>query len=187
MNIAIFAVDPGGHTGIAWGVFNPNAKSLKEALLGKMVAGSTTITGELPDQVVEICKLWQSFYESVVRDGLLPPERVFLVCEDFVPRGGQSGAGKEGISPAFLIGGIDGYRMGRRDEWRRHRRGRYFMPLRVLQTAEQAKSHGKHALLKEWGVWVVGREHERSAWQHAALFLQKYMLGVKNAKRTTKG
>jgi hypothetical protein len=45
----------------------------------------------------------------------------------------------------------------------------------ILQLASQAKSVATNARMKDWGIWVVGREHERSAWAHIACFLKKYM------------
>lgn len=187
MNVAIFAVDPGGHTGIAWGVFNPHAKDIVEALGTRLLDGSTTITGNADDQAVEVCQLWQSFYNTSVKNAILPPDKVFLVCEDYVPRGGQSPGGKDSILPAFIIGGIEGYRRGTRDQWLKQRRGKatqVHVPPMVLQQAGEAFSFANKIRQKEWGIWVVGREHERSAWCHLALFLKKYMMGVENAART---
>jgi hypothetical protein len=186
MNIGIFSVDPGGHTGLAWGIFNPHEKEYADAILGKMHHGSITVEGEMLSQVVEICDIWSGFYTTCVKNACLPPDKVFFVCEDFIPRGGQSPGGKESIFPSFIIGGLEGYRRGRRDEWLRQKRGRateVHMPDTILQLAGDAFSFANKTRQKEWGLWVVGREHERSAWCHLALFLKKYMNGVAQANR----
>lgn len=75
-----------------------------------------------------------------------------------------------------IIYGIEGYRMGRADEWREHRRGPLHVPPMIMQTASQAKGFATNKRLKEWDCWVVGREHERSAMQHLAYFVKHYQV-----------
>lgn len=173
MNIGVFAVDPGGSTGVAWGIFDPNPP-IEEVLKERMLAGSATISGDVRQQIREIATLWQAFYRSCVRSALLPPDHVWFVCEDYIYTVGNTYGGEPAAISTSLIWGIEGYRMGRADEWREHKRGTLVMPTMVLQTAGQAKGFATNTRLKEWDVWVVGREHERSAWQHVAYFLAKY-------------
>lgn len=139
-----------------------------------MHAGSTTVTGDVRHQIVEITSIWSSFYTHCVHTALLPPENVWYVCENFVLKPGETAGGDDSTVPLSLIWGVEGYRMGRQDEWKRHKRGVAHMPPVVLQMAGQAKSYATNPRMKEWGIWVVGREHERSAWAHIAYFLKKY-------------
>lgn len=176
MNIGVFGCDPGGHTGLAWGIFDHRAKGgVAEALQTRMNAGSATVTGDERQQIREVTEIWRSFYSACVRSALLPPDHVWLVFEDFIMRPGQTAGGRDSTIPLALIWGIEGYRMGRADEWSENNRGPLHVPSLVLQTAGQASSFATAERLKEWDLWVRGREHERSAWKHVALFVQRYM------------
>lgn len=176
MNIGVWACDPGGATGVAWAILNPHAKGgAGPALLSKQHAGSATINGDPRTQIREIAAIWQAFYRACVNDALLPPDKVFIVMEDFVYKPGTVYGGDDSKISTALIWGLEGYRMGRRDEWSESHRGSPVMPTMFLQTASQAKSHVTNARLKEWGLWVVGRDHERSAWQHVGHFLARYI------------
>lgn len=179
MNIGAFGVDPGGSTGLAWGIFDPG-RSVADALLTKMNSGSVTVTGDERTQIREVCEVWRSFYNTCVKDALLPIDHVYLVMEDYIYVPGVAYTGDSASISTALIWGIEGYRMGRRDEWAATHRGPAVLPPMILQTASQAKGFATNARLKEWGVWVKGRDHERSAWQHVAYFLQRYMLQHKH-------
>jgi hypothetical protein len=175
VNLAVFAIDPGGATGIAWGIFDP-AASIEDALRGRMNAGSATVSGDARTQIREIAGWWQAFYRQCVGSACLPSERVWLVCEDFVYAPGVNYEGDSAKISTALIWGLEGYRMGRRDQWLESGRGRSSkvrMPSIILQTASQAKTFATNARLKDWDVWVVGKDHERSAWQHVAYFLMR--------------
>lgn len=175
MNIGVFSCDPGGATGTAWGIFNPHATSVEEMLKTRMEAGSTTVTGDERTQIREIASLWQSFYSACVRSALLPPDRIWLVMEDFILKPGETAGGKDATISLSLIWGLEGYRMGQEDQFKLLKRGAISKrPPMILQMAGQAKSYATGQRLKDWDVWIVGREHERSAWSHIAYFLQKY-------------
>ena len=65
--------------------------------------------------------------------------------------------------------------MGRRDQFLQDfPKAEVVMPPLVLQMAGDAKIYSKTPFLKPAGAWIVGREHERSAWSHIALFLTMY-------------
>lgn len=172
MNKGIFALDPGGHSGIAFGIFDiyPST-SLEDSLKGVLHRGSETITGSEYDQIKLIAKFWTKFYRDCVFKGRLDPESIEFVCEDFVQRPGGSG-GKEGQSPIRIMWGVEGYRMGRADEFKGRKvnsKAKIYAPRMILQMPSDAAALGTRERLKEWGCWVVGREHERAAWKHIAL------------------
>jgi len=178
MNIGVFGCDPGGHTGIAWGVFNPHAKGgAAEALKSKMCDGSTTIDGDARSQIRQIVKLWQGFYRECVFVKQLPPENVWFVMEDFIYKPGTIYGGESSEISTQIIWGVEGYRMGTKDEWSKHKRGAFatHMPDMILQTAGEAKGYCTNDRMKEFGIWVRGREHERSAWAHIATFVARYI------------
>jgi hypothetical protein len=176
MNIGIFAVDPGGKTGVAWGIFDPGApRGVRESLRNKLRAGSDTIQGDERHQISQIANSWMEFYNLCVRQGQLPPQNVWLVVENFIYTG-ASYSGKSAAISTSLIWGLEGYRMGRRDEWLKHKRGKSYFPQMYLQLAADAHQFGTDELLKDTGLWIPGREHERSAWRHVATFLNRYMI-----------
>jgi hypothetical protein len=175
VNVGIFGCDPGGHTGLAWGIFDPRAE-IGDALRGRMNAGSATVTGSEREQIREITSWWAAFYRQCIRSALLPPDRVWIAMEDFVLKPGDTAGGRDATSPLALIWGFEGYRMGRADEWYENKRGQnrqVAMPPMITQMAGQAKSYATKTRIREWDLWVVGKEHERSAWAHVALLLKR--------------
>ena len=178
MNIGVFGCDPGGATGLAWGIFNPHARGgASEALRTKSHDGSTTISGDPRDQIREIAVKWQGFYNACVRSQQLPPSHVWFVMEDFIYKPGTIYGGESSEISTAIIWGVEGYRMGTKDEWLKHRRGAFamHMPDMILQTAGEAKGYATNDRMKEFGIWVRGREHERSAWAHVATFVARYI------------
>jgi hypothetical protein len=165
-------MDPGGHTGLAWGIFDVTV-SVGDALENAIDRGSATIEGDEYAQITAIADLWTSFYRRCIREGCMEPESVEFVSEDFVQRPGGSG-GKEGQSPIRILWGVEGYRMGRAAEFkgRKDSKAKVFAPRVILQHPSLG-SHVTSKRLREYGCWVVGREHERSAWKHIIVRLGK--------------
>lgn len=163
----IFALDPGGQTGVAWGVF-PLGEGVSDSLTSGLLKGSTTVIGDEYAQIKIIAGLWQSFLRDCVRNHFMEPEQVEFVCEDFVPNL-RGITGKEITSPERICWGVEGYRMGMADQFKLGRRGKQvYCPPQILQMPSQAKTFATNKRMREWGLWVVGREHERSAWAHLA-------------------
>jgi hypothetical protein len=181
VNICVFGIDPGGHTGIAWGIFDPkHDDGVPGALADRMNSGSATIGGSEREQIRELADIWESFYNLCCRDSLLPVDHVFLAVEDFVLKPGETAGGKDSTISLSLIWGLEGYRMGRAEQFRlTNPDAEIHVPQMHLQLASQAKAFLSKQRQKEWGVWVVGREHERSAWAHVALFLKRYTSQVR--------
>lgn len=163
-------MDPGGHTGLAWGIFDETA-SVSQALQNGIDKGSTTITGDEYEQIVAGADHWIRFYRDCVNRRLLLPEQIEFVSEDFVQRPG-GGGGKEGNSPLRILWGIEGYRLGRAAEFkgRRGSLAKIYAPRAILQHPSLGSAITSRRL-REYGCWVVGREHERSAWKHIAVRL----------------
>jgi len=132
---------------------------------------SATVEGDEYEQIKIITEFWVRFYRECVFEGCMPPESVEFVCEDFIQRPGSSG-GKEGQSPIRVMWGVEGYRMGRADEYKGRKinaKSKILAPRMILQTPSDAAAFGKSERLKDWGCWVKGREHERAAWKHVGL------------------
>jgi len=132
---------------------------------------SATVEGDEYEQIKIITEFWVKFYRECVFEGCMPPESVEFVCEDFIQRPGGSG-GKEGQSPIRVMWGVEGYRMGRADEYKGRKvnaKAKILAPRMILQTPSDAAAFGRSERLKDWGCWVKGREHERAAWKHVGL------------------
>ena len=170
MNVGLFCVDPGGHTGVAWAICNPLAHTVEEAMKTRMHTGSTTTTGSEPKQIRDLYKLWVDFKAYAVNEALLPVEQVQLVFEDFVLRGGQHSGGRDGTTPERIAWGFEGYRMGRLDQWKRGHQSYHYTPI-VWQLPASASRFRSKNRLDAYDAWVKGREHERSAYSHMALRL----------------
>jgi len=175
MTVGIFGCDPGGSTGIAWGVFDEGAP-IAQSLRDRAHAGSTTVTGDAPTQIREIADIWAAFYQACTQHAGLDHDEIWFVCEDFVYRSKQVYGGDDSSISISIIWGIEGYRMGKWDSQKHDQLDRY--PSMILQTAGEAKSFATKERLKDFGIWVVGRDHERSAWAHIALLLKKLQLRI---------
>lgn len=183
---AIFSVDPGGHTGVAWGIFDVSLRDVGEVLRNGINKGSTTFEGDERQQIIDLAGLWQDFYRECTTKYEISHQDVELVFEDFTLRPGSHGGGKDGTSPERITWGFEGYRLGAYHQWlRTFRKAPGHMPAIIWQMPADSHAFGKpidgksQHKLKEWGVWVVGREHERSAWSHLALRIGK----IQNAQR----
>jgi hypothetical protein len=167
--VGIFSVDPGGHSGVAWGIFDTSPKTIAGALATKRADGSETYEGDWHKQVAEISEQWRTFLKTCVHEEGLSPEQVEFVCENFIQIPGLTAGGTDSTLPLLIIGGIYGYRLGALAEWERNENGPAAAPSMILQLAGQASTFATGQRLREWGLWVRGREHERSAWKHVAL------------------
>lgn len=166
--LAIFSCDPGGATGIAWGIVDLRSETVVEAMTERTHSGSATIGAgriekmkppqfqeAIRKQVGDIQKFWDRFVTEFMyeydRHGDIDVE---FVCEHFVLTGGRGHKpGIEGIFPAFMVGALI---MANPDE------------TLILQTASKGMKWNKRDHLTAYNAWVVGREHERAAFAHFA-------------------
>jgi hypothetical protein len=169
---AVMAIDPGGHTGVAWGVFHDDAKMVKEAIDGKFCTGQRTFEGHPRQQVNDISRLWRRLYVEWVFGLGVDPKNCYMVIEDIII-GPNTPPGKD-VKNAIEIGrGIYYYRLGSAHEHERWNCG-WVPPVIVYwQTPASAAGFARKERLKDWGVWIRGKEHERSAWKHIALFIAR--------------
>lgn len=179
MNIGVFSCDPGGATGLGWGIYNPQGGDAWQQLKTPIHGGRATVRGEIREQIREIADIWFSFFRTCVDVGCLPAGNVWFVCEDFIYAPGVNYEGDSAKISTALIWGVEGYRMGRSDEWlKRHKGAKLIIPQMVLQSASEAKSFATSKRFHETDNWLRGYagqyEHEFSAQQHIAFFLARY-------------
>jgi hypothetical protein len=157
-------MDPGESTGVAWGIVDERADTALHAVRDRLRAGSTTVTGEPPEQVHALYKLWTDFKLDCVARAQLEKEWVDLVIEDFVLFPGEK-PGRSTTAPERIAWGFEGYRMGRYDSYRRTKH--YTTP--VWQKSGTAHRWKNREMLEQADAWIRGRDHERSAFAHMIL------------------
>lgn len=162
------AMDPGGTTGVAWGIFDLS-DTIAHALRTKRRAGSESFKGDPVDQIHPLAKLWGEFRNLCHFTYGIPVDQIDLVIEDWIVRPKVVLTGHTPVLPVMISWGVIGYRMGARDEYENNYRGPT-APLEVIwQQPGPAMNLGTSARLKSWDCWPVGRPHEREAWCHVAL------------------
>jgi hypothetical protein len=163
----IFAVDPGESTGVAWGILNEKHRGTAlEAVAQRMYSSSLTLTGTEPEQIRDLYAFWTGFKKSCVQAHQMLPETIDLVIEDFVLFPGEK-PGRSTTTPERIAWGFEGYRMAMFDHWRA-RWPKHYTPI-SWQKSGGAKRFSTQAILKAADAWVVGKEHERSAFAHMVL------------------
>lgn len=152
---AVFAVDPGGTSGIAAGYVDLKS-TLKETLLGIERRKAVEIEGAWKVQAHQIAEAMEKFQFGANVETGLSLDRIHFVFEDFVLRMPATTTNLTSIwvaAAAVIL-------FGRDVTW---------------QTASDAKSKATNERLKLWGLWEVGSEHKRDAWRHFALYVDRLM------------
>lgn len=159
---AVFAVDPGGTTGVAAAYIEPKV-TIKETLLSLPVRKSVEVEGDWIEQADQIATMMNEFvYNAHVGAGI-PHKRIHFVFEDFVLR---MPARTTNLTSVWVIAcavGRYGPMNGVDVAW---------------QSAGDAKSFASDSRLKLWDLWVRGSTHERDAWRHVALRSSSLILGA---------
>lgn len=163
--IGIFAVDPGVHTGIAWAIVDERSKTAAEAVANRINDGSYTLVGDPVYQARSLFKAWEEFKIRCVIGGRMEPDHVELIMEDFVLRGGQHAGGKDGTAPERIAWAFEGYRHGRFDTFRKTKH----LTEVIWQQPSAASTYKTRKRLENASAWIVGKEHERSAFSHMIL------------------
>jgi len=138
------------------------------AVKARLRSGSITLTGSEAHQIRALYIRWTAFKRDCVQKGLLEPEWIDLVIEDFVLFPGER-PGKVTTSPERIAWGFEGYRMAMLDSY--HRKWRKHFTEITWQKAGAAHRFNNQKILKQADAWVVGRQHERSAFAHLILRL----------------
>src|SRR5262245_33204084 len=162
----IFAIDPGESTGVAWGIVDDRAPYALEAVKHRLEAGSTTLTNTTPVQIRELFKLWTATKRHWVSRCLLDPDWIDLVVEDFVLFPGEK-PGRSTTAPERVAWGFEGYRMHALDSYRKSL-PRHYTQI-IWQKSGAASRFKKRSILEQADAWIVGRDHERSAFAHMIL------------------
>lgn len=184
--VGVFVVDGGNATGLAWGIFDDQARTTEAAMLGRLYSGSDTINRRVirnkvrlvedphsdSQQILAIYRRFLLFKSECVHQHHMHADTIHLVIEDFILLPGPHAGGKDGVASARIGWGVVGVQIGMAEEYKRTRRH-----LHVSEPIFQAPScmaYASDEKLKKWGIWEETRgDHERAAWKHIAYFLNK--------------
>lgn len=162
----IFALDPGGTTAWARGVVKDEG-TVAERIEHRELDGSFTYTH--PDWMVQarvIAREWAEFRRLCHNAGL----PAYFVCEDFILTRMKS-SNRVGLYPVWIAAAVVGYRNGLADAYELGGYGPAAPIETVWQQPGQAKGFCTDDRLRDFGLWVRGKEHERDAWRHFAFFI----------------
>lgn len=156
------AVDPGGVSGVAQGLFLPQrtlARTLGRAV-GKGVVGAWTVEGSYQEQALAIVSSWERLLFHWTVELSQPSGSAYLVVESFKVRRMDVQLSpvevRAGIETLLYVrGSYDGCGTGGRE-----------------QSPSDAMGFATNARLRDWGLYPFGRgrgDHKRDALRHLAL------------------
>ena len=148
---ALFCVDPGGSSGVAWAVVDIDAPTVREAMVTRQFSGSVTVDGR--DELIHINKIVSHFAQWVKLIDIGTADEIAhvdLCIEDWQPHGARS---KEGSSPARIGWGLVGWLHGLG----------WGSDINVVWIQPSAQRHATQARLRPMEAWIVGKGHERAA------------------------
>lgn len=163
MKLAVFAIDPGKTTGLAWGIFERKKSTMLTLGSGVGVGGAQIQGRDSLDSAHQIVEKWETFGGSVgIQAGSV---QSVLLIEDFILRPQKATADRDMLTPVEITGMIRGILwealgiMG---------------PDIVFQMPSEAKGFATNERLNRWGMppSLVGR-HAKDAWRHIAVYLAK--------------
>jgi hypothetical protein len=155
--LAVMAFDPGGTTGVAWGVMKVEP-TLNETLNGAEL-GSCDITGDYRQQAGKLADLWSGLVYNWNIERQISLENIHCVSEGFSLHKIGSRE-KVGLYPVWIAAMFEGF------VWR--------LGVRVMYQEPSTKSRSTSARMKRWGCWQRGvSEHRKDAMRHLAYRVNK--------------
>lgn len=150
--LAIMTFDPGGTTGVAWGVMDVEG-TLAETLQGAELA-SCDITGNHQQQANKLHDLWTTLHYGWLVERQIPDDNIHLVSEGFsLSKIGSRE--KVGLYPIWIAAMFEGL------VW--------VSGARIVYQEPSTKRRSTTARMKRWGCWERGAsEHRKDAMRHLA-------------------
>lgn len=152
---AVFAVDPGGTTGVAAGHYELLGSMKKTMLEGRRMHKTAEVKGTWKQQGKAIAAMINKFLYTAQVEYAIPATAVHVVFENYLADPRRVGAGATNLDPVWVAAAACAY-LDRDD-----------LDL-TWQTASQAKSYATNDRLRLWDLWVQGSEHMRDANRHLA-------------------
>lgn len=162
----IFALDPGLSSAMAWGIVRDEG-TVKQRVDRVTPLLSTTIKEiNWVSQARQIFRLFSEFEFLCIGRGV----PAYFVCEDFILNRFKS-SDRTGLYPVWVGAAVVGYRTALADCHELEGYGRAKEAETIWQLPSQAKTFATDDRLRDFGLWVKGREHERDAMRHFAYFI----------------
>lgn len=174
--LAVFAIDPGTTTGIAWLLGPASAEDVPGVVRRADLYGSSLVRGNQLAQARDLARRWQAFRRHAAFDMGIPPDQHQLVIEDFILIKFNSSE-KTGIDPVRMTAAFLGYRAGQADYDELH--GGVIRDVEpIYQSPSDAMTFATDRRLRRWGMWDCpqkGRDknHIRDARRHLALRIHR--------------
>jgi hypothetical protein len=177
---AIFAIDPGGKTGVAWGFFNAEADSVGSAIKRARKKSSIKayeLAGPTWAQGIVLGQTYKDFFFRCNVELAMDVADIHLVIEDFQLRQKNVDLAPVEVTNSFIaaIAGTDGGEaesvkktddIGTRVVCTDQYSWPYGRP--IYQQPSTAMTYATNARLRDWDAWVRGSEHMRDAMRHLA-------------------
>lgn len=181
MYIAIFAIDPGKTTGLAWGLFGLRG-TVAQTMINREMDGQAQVQGNGPvDSGTQIMQHLLKFRQQLETFGHQSassvPAMPLVVIEDFILRPQMATKDPEMLSPVRMTGVIEGMcwstfsGMGPKIEF---------------QMPSEAKGFATDPRLVAWDLQLKGVRHAKDAWRHIAVRIGKEIQTQTRAKRSKK-
>lgn len=184
---AILAIDPGGTTGVAAGYVELE-DTRRKTLEGMTNKKSVEVTGSFLEQAVKLDNIFRHFVFTANVEHSIPQPNIHIAIEDFVLRRREQGGATGNLTSVWVAAAFAGllckhFVMVERQEGPIAVEALTVIddePAKTIrwQTASDAKHVANDARLKSYGLWVVGSAHERDAFRHLVLRVDKLLSGV---------
>jgi hypothetical protein len=181
---AVLAIDPGGTTGIAAGYMELE-NTRRSTLEGMYNKKSAEVKGNYLEQAVALDNIFRHFIFTANVEHGIPQPNIHVAIEDFVLRRRTEGGATGNLTSVWVAAAFAGILC------------KHFTlvddsdvvealtvmddePAKAItwQTASDAKHVANDERLKSYGLWVVGSAHERDAFRHLVLRVDKLLSGV---------
>lgn len=159
--LGVMAVDPGTETGVAWAVCGASGTIRDRLGSAPSPPKSATLAGPYVGQAYEIFARWVQFIERAEQISNRLGEEIYcsIVFEDYILTRLDSFE-RHGLDPVRVTSAFCAL-LG--DKWNAVK----------YQQPGEAMTFATNPRLKQWGLWVKGKDHERAAMKHLVTFLAK--------------
>jgi len=184
---AILAIDPGGTTGVAAGYMELE-ETRRKTVEGMTNRKSVEVTGDYLGQAVKLDNIFRHFIFTANVSYGIPLPNIHLAIENFVLRRREAGGATGNLISIWVAAAFAGMMCKHFTLVESEGGAIAVEALTVLddepakaiswQNASDAKHVANDERLKSYGLWVVGSAHERDAFRHIVLRVDKLLSGV---------
>ncbi len=177
LKTAVLAIDPGGTTGVAAGYVDLQP-TRRETLATLSNAKSVEVEGNYLEQAVKLDNIFKNFVYTANVEQSIPLQNIHIAIEDFVLRRRKEGGATGNLTSCWVAAAMTGMWSKiviRMDDGKQITEYATKSENIHWQQPSEAKTLMTNERLKQYGLWVIGSEHERDAWRHFGLRVDKCM------------